>query len=361
MKQLALVPMLASCLFAQQEIVRYTFDQTDSNRVLNFARGANAAPTFAPATGSVFGTYTTGRFGAALQHSPYVGMTGNRVQTGWHGGHAGAFTIAFWLKNGIASSVTQYSPIAGQPAWSVATGGSAGAGLQLRGWGGPDVNGDFGAPLWSLPGWNHFAVVVDPAAGVATWYRNGAAATATPIAGGMAASSGELLVGTDWVTPCGSLYAIDEFVLLGRAAAAGEITTWVQQASAMVQTIGVVAPVASLTTVSLPTLGNGTFALTVGGTSGSLFVVAAGSSYAQAGALALPFDLGAVLPGIGSQLLLVAPTATAAGVLAGGEATLPLPIPAVAGLAASSLFAQAFVLPETGLVAGNALALRIGD
>jgi hypothetical protein len=351
---------LATFATAQQEIVRYTFDSTDTNQVLNYARGSQAAPEFGHVTGSMFGTYLPGRFGSSLAHSAFVGMSGNRVETGWQGGHQGAVTIAFFLKNALANSVSQYSPVAGQPSWSVATGGSAGAGLQLTGWGGPDLNGNFATALCSMPGWNHFAVVVDPAAGLGTWYHNGAVATTTPITTGMAATTGELLVGTDWVTICGSLYDIDEFVMLGRAATAAEIGTMAQTAPALTTVFGVNSSL-QLATAQTPTLGNAGFTIDVTAQGSGLFVLAGGFSYATTGAVTLPFHLGGVLPGANGQMLLVAPAATTAGVLQSGAVSVALPIPNQLPLLGAQLFLQAIGFAETAVTASNALALRVGE
>lgn len=362
MNRLALLPLLSCSLFAQHEIVRYAFDHTDSNQVLNLATGTLAAPSFAPATGSFQGTYTTGRFGTSLRHSGYMGMSGNRVYAGWQGGHQGAMTVAFWLRNGIANTPGQYSPVAGQPNWSIATGGAAGSGLRLSGLGAPDVVGNFGVALCMMPGWNHFAVVVDPVAATAIWYRNGAAATTTPIAAGMAAMVGELLVGTDHSTPCGSLYDIDEFVLLGRAASAGEIAMLAQTVAPAVVAFGVTDQV-QLAAVQQPVLGNAAFALTVGSPTANAFVLAAGFSYASHGAVALPYDLGALSPAANGQLLLVAPAATvASSVAAGGSTTIPLAIPALPSLLAASFFAQVVAVPEgQSWLVSNALAVRLGS
>lgn len=350
---------LAAVATAQQEIVRYTFDSTDTNQVLNYAHGPQAAPSFGHVTGSVFGTYHAGRFGSSLAHSAFVGMSGNRVETGWQGGHQGAVTIAFFLKNGLANSVSQYSPVAGQPGWSVATGGSAGAGLQLTGWGGPNLDGNFATAVCSMPGWNHFAVVVDPAAGVGTWYHNGAVASTTPITGGMAATTGELLVGTDYVTICGSLYDIDEFVMLGRAATAAEIGTMAQTVPATTTVFGPTTTL-QLATTQLPSLGNAGFTVDVTAAGSSLFVLAGGFSYATAGPLSLPFHLGSVLPGATGQMLLVAPAATTAGVLQSGAAAVPLPVPNQLPLLGAQLFLQAIGFAEPTVTASNALALRVG-
>jgi hypothetical protein len=355
------VLLLASSLLAQHEIVHYTFDSTDTTEVLNWARGPVAAPAFGTTTYPESYTYAPGRFGSALQASPYMGGGGNGVYTHWYGPHQGAATIAFFLKNAIANSVTAYSPVAGQPGWSIATGGSAGPGLQLNGWGGAPLNGDFGVPLCSMTGWNHFAIVVDPQAATATWYRNGVPATVTaiPASPGVTFGTGQLYVGLDYVNWCGSMYDIDEFRLLGRAATPAEIAGWAQQPSAAMQTFGVAHDV-TLAATTLPLLGNAAFVLDVDAPLSSVVLLAGGFSYTQHGALALPFDLGAVLPGAAGRQLLVAPVATAASLVVGGEASFALPIPQTPSLGGAQLFLQTIGLGETGVQSSAALALRVG-
>ena len=351
--------LLVGCLSAQQDIVRYAFDSTDTQSVINYSNGPQAAPRFGTTTWPASMTYTDGRFGNSLAASMYFGVSGRYVHTGWQGGYQGALTIAFFLRNDIATSPTMYSPIAGQPGWSIATGGSAGPGMQLHGWGGPDLTVDFGASVHTMPGWNHFAIVIDPAASQATWYRNGAPAATTPIAGGVVFGGGELLVGTDHVTYCGGLYDIDEFVMMARTATPAEVAVMAQAPIATVVPFGTVTNV-GVQASSLPTAGNLGFALQVSGPVNTVFVLAAGGSYAQAGTVALPLDLGPIL-GAQGQFLRVSPDVSVAGVLLNGMASVAIPIADLPQLLGVQLFAQAIDLTASGsFVVSNGLAMRVG-
>ena len=111
---------------------------------------------------------------------------------------------------------------------------------------------------------------------------------------------------------------------------------------------------------SLPSAGNLNFALQVSGPANTLFVLVAGGSYAQAGAVALPLDLGALLPGAAGQFLRVSPDATLAGVLLNGSASVLIPIPDQPQLLGAQLFTQAIDLTAGGVVVSNGLAARIG-
>jgi hypothetical protein len=329
--------------------------------VLNYARGPQAAPVFGttvwPAPSPY--TFTDGRFGSSLKASPYMGATGNSVHTGWNGPCQGALTLAFFLRNQLANSTGSYSPVAGQPGWSIATGGSAGAGLQLHGWGGPDLNATFATSLCSMSGWNHFAVVVDPAAGQARWYHDGALAVTTAITGGVSLGTGELLIGSDYVNSCGSMYDVDEFRMLGRAASAAEILSWCQAPSAAVQVFGAPAGV-TIDTMTLPTSGSNV-TVNVNAQAATVFVFAAGFSYASNGSQQLPADLGALSPLAAGRMLLVAPQATMFGVLTGGQGQLTLGMPQSAQLRGAQLFGEAFGVTPAGTIdASNAIALRVG-
>lgn len=353
---------LAGSLFAQNQIIHYTFDSTDTTQVLNYASGPQAAPSFGTTSWPAEYTYAPGRFGSALDASPYLGGIGNFVQTGCTCSHQGAVTISFFLFNVIASDAAGYSPVTGQPGWSIATGGSAGPGLQLVGWGGAPINGNFSTAVFQMSGWNHFAVVVDPQTGTASWYHNGVPATTTPIPGsaGVVFGGGELLVGADYVNMCGSLYRIDEFRMLGRAATTAEIAAWANQPAAATTTFGVAHGI-TLQANSLPTIGNLGLVLDASAPQSTIVVLTAGSSYAMHGMLPLPLDLGALLPGAGGQLLLVAPVTSAASLVIGGEASFPLPIPELPALGGAQLFLQTIGLGEDGSVqSSGAVALRVG-
>lgn len=346
---------------AQDGVVYYKFDATDTTQVLNHAHGASAGPRFGTTSWPANLCYTTGQIGHALQRSGLVGLAGKFVETGVTGPIAGSMTIAFALRNGGANSSATYSPIAGQPSWSIATGGSAGSGLQLHGTGVGDVNGDFGAPLCSLPGWNHFAVVVDAAAGTARWYGNGALVSSQPISGGVQIAAQQALrVGTDYVTHCGGLYDIDEFRLLDRAASATEIAAWANGTAATAVPFGAATAVA-LAANQTPQLGNPTFALVATAPNSLLVAFAFGSSYAQFGGTALPLSLNGVLPGPAGQLLLVAPEGISVAATQDGVATLPLPVPANTQLLGRFAAVQAIALLGDGQFrTGNALLVSPG-
>ncbi|MCA8954064.1 MAG: hypothetical protein KDE27_31440 [Planctomycetes bacterium] len=356
--------LIAAALAAQDGVVYYKFDSGDAAEVVNHASGPAAAPRFAASTFPATATYTAGRTGGALRESGHVGVVGTWLHTGWTGGLQGSMTIAFALSNRAANTPTLYSPIAGQPSWSIATGGSAGTGLALTGAGTGDLVADFGVPLCSMNGWHHFAIVVDATAATATWYHDGAPVSTVPIATPAdVPQQSELRVGTDYVTHCGGLYAIDEFRLLDRAATAAEIATWANSTTATALAFAT-NPTSStvLDPIGTPTIGSSNFALRVSEPQATLFTLAAGFSYSSYAGNALPLDLGAWHPAAAGIDLLVAPLAASFGPIAGGEATLGLPVPNLPALAGTTMCLQAFTLDGTNaLRASNGVVAAIGD
>jgi hypothetical protein len=102
-------------------------------------------------------------------------------------------------------------------------------------------------------------------------------------------------------------------------------------------------------------LGNRAYSLHTAGPAG-LGVVAVGTSRVRLGALALPFDLGAVVGGLRGCLLhtsanlLMLPTATGA---------TPLPLPNDNSLEGAVVYAQA-LLSGSAWTTSNALAISLG-
>lgn len=363
MRKLPLVPaaLLAASLAAQDGVVYYKFDATDATEVLNHAGGPNAGPRFGTLSWPAAMAYGTGWVGGGLERSGHVGTIGHFVRSGWTGGLQGSMTVAFALENRGANTPVQYSPVAGQPDWSIATGGSAGSGLELSGAGLGNVPGDFGAALCTLTGWNHFAVVVDAAAGTATWYRNGAAVSTVPVAGPAAIPvQDELLVGTDYQTICGGLYAIDEFRLLDRAASSQEIAAFAASTTATAVTFGTQTATV-LDPVGVPAIGDPTFAARLADPQAQVFALLAGLSYVSHGSLQLPADLSLLAPAVPGAELLVAPQSVHIGLFSGGEASVALPIPNLPGLAGTTLLLQGLVLDaQDRVAASNAVAAGVG-
>lgn len=357
MRTLSSFSFLLSCavLGAQDGIAYYKFDSPDAAEVVNHATGSAAAPRFAASTFAANTTYTSGMFGHAMQESGYFGLIGTWLHTGWPGGLQGSMTIAFALENRTANSSQPYSPIAGQPSWSIATGGSAGSGLKLTGVGTGDLTGSFGAPLCTMVGWQHFAIVVDAPSSTATWYHNGSLVSSTTISGPVFLPiQSELRVGTDYVTHCGGFYAIDEFRMLDRAASAAEISNWATTTTASAVVFGESPTHAVvLDPVATPVIGSAAFGVRVADAQATLFALMAGFSYSRFGAMALPLDLSTLTSAAVGIDLLVAPQVTILGLVQGGEATVGLPIPNIADLAGTVLCMQGLTLDSQEQLRGS--------
>ena len=164
------------------------------------------------------------------------------------------------------------------------------------------------------------------------------------------------------MTPCGSLYDIDEVRMLGRAATPAEVHDWATNVEPRATTFGGSAA-ADLRAAGEPAIGNASFGVRVQGTAQRLFVLAAGLGYERWQGVPLPLDPATLLPVQHGALLQVAADVATVGMLDGeGAAVRAMPLPPVPGLRGAGLYLQAFVLRgDNGLDHSAALALSIGE
>lgn len=99
-----------------------------------------------------------------------VAPYGNRIDTGWPIAITGSHTIMFWTR---VQNPASASYVFGSDTGSNGRAWFSGSFLSLRSWGNIGSDVDASTDADSLIGWNHWAVVVDDAAGTAQWYLNG--------------------------------------------------------------------------------------------------------------------------------------------------------------------------------------------
>ena len=349
-----LAAITCTTLASAQDVLAYKFDSRTAPTALNFAARSGLAPAEGTARyGTSPWTWTDGRFGpAALKHSPYGGLGANYVDTGWTGALQGDATFAFWARNGLANSTAEVSGFLGRDRFSLATGGPAGGGLTLSGWGGPDLVAAFGVDLCAMPGWNHFAVVIDATARTATWYRNGVPTSTVPVAGGvaLAGSLDTMKIGVDHQNWCGSLYDIDEVIVANRAASAAQVRQWATADTAADAAFGNGTQQTTLTTAGgTPALGNAQYRLEVGGAANASFAVVLGGQRTH-------IELAGLL-GPGGALFTLPAVALPGRLDEQGRGQLPLPVPELPALDHAVAFSQAIVmLPAGGFAASNGIA-----
>lgn len=356
-------------LSAQNEILYYKFEGGGSN-ALNYAE---ASP--APGQGSITNTLTTaptssfvpGQFGDALTSgvtpAPYQA---NYVDTGWAPSVTGSYTWAMWLRNSRGTPGPSLTYLAGIPVsgqFRIYTGSSIL--LTVGGAGGTSYYSTT-ANVYQLAtaGWVHVAFVVDTASMTAQYYINGTPEAQLTLNGLPSITGAAFYIGRQTAANAPSIYDIDEFRFLQRAATATEVQTWATMNGAGASAFGAGCGASLAPANGQPVLGNLAFGL-AGASSApnSLGVLALGFSRTTWGALPLPFDLGFVFPQLAGCQLEASPDVTLSVVTdAAGAFAQAFPVPPLAAYDGFSLYAQGLLLGgPTGLASTNPVAIVLGN
>lgn len=296
--------VLFASLAAQNEVLWYKFEG-GGTKAVNYAVGSPA-----PSQGAITNTLTTpptssyspGRFGQALTSgiavTPYQG---NYVDTGWAPAVTGDYTWAMWMRNSRGSAGPSLTYIAGIPtSGSFRIYGGSSILLTVGGAGGTTYYSTV-ANVYSLAtaGWVHVAFVVDTSAMTGTYYINGVAEAPRTLTALPNISGGDFYIGRQTTANAPSIYDIDEFRFLTRAANAAEVAAWASLNLAGESAFGTACDAALHGFNGLPQLGNLGYGLSVTSSApGAIGVMAMGLSRTSAGALPLPVDLGTFLPGM---------------------------------------------------------------
>ncbi|MBK8980013.1 MAG: PKD domain-containing protein [Planctomycetes bacterium] len=355
---------------ASADILEFQFNEPRGARVNN-----TASTTIAPAYGTV--TLPAGPPNAIWQgdagrtgfgaNEPGIGCLGadnvtpyeSRIDTGWPFNIVGSHTIMFWAR---VQSVTSFG---------YAFGGSVGSARcyhdgsrwSLRSYGSLGTAStayvlSASNPM-TLVGWNHWAMVLDDAAGTAQWYLNGVA-DGTPTAFSpntfVASGLGNFIVG-DYGTLTSSHFTryadMDDFRIYGRALTPAEIMTAMASENATTGTFGNGCSGPATTPFigaggSAPVIGNPTFTIDVGGMEAFVPQALNIAAFAVAGGV-LPYNLGGVLPTFAGCSAELFPDVSV-GLAGTATASVPIAIPAIPALAGAHAYAQAIVLGSVGAV-----------
>ncbi|MHC5071012.1 MAG: LamG-like jellyroll fold domain-containing protein [Planctomycetota bacterium] len=172
--------------------------------------------------------------------------TYNYIDTGWKGGMTGSMTISWFMRlrtdlGFLSNKLPNIGYfISGIGSFRIFTGGVANKGLVLRAWGGQPADiylgGGYVIPhtgydlhAAARKNWVHITLVVDAAAGEATYYVNGGPMQTTKITGSInlpTSTGNNFRVGAHTSTGSAFNYDVDEFRLLNRAATQTEIQGW---------------------------------------------------------------------------------------------------------------------------------------
>jgi hypothetical protein len=361
---------ITASLAAQTDVLYYKFEG-GGTKALNYADNS-PAPGEGPITNTLTTAPTTsyvpGRFGEALTSgltpAPYQA---NYVDTGWAPSVTGDYTWAMWMRNSRGTAGPSLTYVAGVPVSG-----------QFRIYGGSSilltVGGAGGATYYSTnanvyqlatAGWVHVAFVVDTTAMTATYYINGVPETPDPLTALPNIVGSTFYIGRQTTANAPSIYDIDEFRFLTRAATATEVQAWATLNGAGASEFGNACGASLTTTNGLPQLGNPLFGFAVSApaAASSLGVLALGLSRTTWGAVPLPLDLGLVLPPLAGCQLECSPDVTLTVVTdAAGNAQQPLPLPADPALDGFQLYAQTLLLGgPNGLSSSNPVGVVIGN
>lgn len=369
-------PLLAFCLASlagaavaqgPTDVLYYKFDETGGRRVVNYASGSGVAPAEGMLTGSYATTHVPGTFGpSAMSGGTATNATSsNYTDTGWIPTVSNSsITIAFFMKQRTAPPSTSYLFTANSGLCRMFTGGVASRGLRLASWGGTPANLDtaYDVQTAAASNWLHVAIVIDATAMTATYYFDGVAQPSVTTNGGITLATGTATFHIGGYTSYGGLYDIDEFRLSLRAASAAEIVSWAKASSAASGPYGKGCNGGSLAGSGLPSLGNATHALVVGGTLGNVFALGLGTSRLAAGSLTLPLDLGVVFPSLSGCNWESSAELVLGGALGGTTTNVPVPVPMNASLAGFTIWCQALTFTGVSNVQStNGFALGLGQ
>jgi hypothetical protein len=366
------VLVAASAVSAQNEILYYKFEGGAGTKVVNYTPSSSPAPRESPIFSNLptapAGSWVAGRFGTALAGGTAVTPYSiNRVDTGWNpSSFTGSFSYGLWLRNTNNNPPPSLSYIFGIPTslqFRVYTGSTT---LLTTGNATGTTTTRTTANIYQLAtaGWVHVALVVDASALTATYYVNGVAEPTITITGGANFAAGTaFVVGQQLPTLAPSIYDIDDFRFLGRAASAAEVTAWALANPAATSDFGAGCDATMTTTGGIPTIGNLTFGFTATGVSAAPGTLLLGLSRTSLGAVPLPLNLGLLFPSMGGCNLECSAEFTFPLVLGGGGTGgvgFPiLPNPTYDGL---NLYAQGILIGgPRGLMTTNPVAVAIGN
>lgn len=359
---------LMAALSAQNDVLYYKFEG-GGLKALNFAAGS-PAPAEGPITNTLtvapLDSFVPGWHGRALQGgsavSPYQR---NFVDTGWAPNVTGDYSWAMWLYNSRANPGPGLTYVAGIPvSGQFRIYGGSSTLLTVGGAGGTTYYRTV-ANIYQMAsaGWVHVAFVVDTAAMTTTYYVNGVAEAPVALTALPSIVGNAFYIGSQLPTSAPSIYDIDEFRFLTRAASAAEVAQWATVNLAGDSAFGQGCDASMVSSNGLPQIGNFIYGLTATGVTAGPGLMALGFSRSAQGAIPLPLDLGLAIQGMtGCPWEVRFDTSQFMVLGAGGTAFLPLPMLPIPGLDGTTFYAQGlFYGGPRGWMSTNPVAVSIGN
>jgi PKD repeat protein len=347
------------------EILEYQFNEPRGTSAANTA-ATTAAPAHATVTvanwqgdpGRTFWQGNDPGYGAVAANnaSPYTA-----IDTGWLVDITGSHTISFWTRpQATIGTCYAFGMVGGGSGRLYYT--SSLTGYSLRSWGPVPIT-DAGTSPNAVTGWNHWAIVIDDAAGTAQWYLNGVAdGTQTTFTPGTFAYTpgGSLALGTYSTLTSSSNYLryadLDDFRIYSRALTPAQILQSMLFESPVTSTFGdgcagpTGVPQISTSGGAPSIAGNASFAIEASGMEPGV-PAAINLGLAQTSNPFLPYDLSIIGASYAGCFAEVFPDLVALGIVnTTGSATAALAIPADPSLANFHFYGQVVVLGTLGAV-----------
>lgn len=329
----------------------YIFEEGAGASVLNYASESGVAPAEAKIVSTNSNAWAPGRRGKFALRGAEPGKY-NYLDTGWKGPLQGEFTIAFALKARTKhTGVSEFFSNLGS--FRAFTGGAAGKGLRVDGWGGKPAALDLKADIQTAAqnGWVHVALVIDAKNKRATYYVDAKAQTPIPITTGANVPGGgtTFRVGAHKDTRTASAYDIDEFILWPGVVSPAQIRTWAESGYGSGTPYGKGCRNIKMERLAnRPTLGEQYFYIGSRGPAGALCCQMMGTSRLRDRNMKLPFQLDPIFPpakGADCNILASADLIVLEGIVPpSGRAIMRLQIPVNPWLLDHVLYTQTLLL-----------------
>jgi len=209
----------------------------------------------------------------------------------------------------------------------------------------------------------HVAFVVDTGTMTGTYYINGVPEPPRLLTAAPSIVGADFYIGCQYVNTYPSIYDVDEFRFLTRAATAAEITTWATVNTAGSSVFGHGCDASLAPAGGLPQIGNLQYGFSATALPGSVGFMTFGFNRNHFGPFALPADLGGYIAGMGGCQWECSSEVTVLTVLgSSGTGTTSFPILPLAQYDGLEVFTQGlFIGGPRGMMSTNPVCASIGN
>lgn len=343
------------------EKLYYKFEAGGLVRALNYA--ADNTPNEGKVVTTNSQAWVTGKFGRFAMGGRESGKS-IYADTAWNGALSGDVSISWFMKARSSHGTSPSYFFSGVNAFRCFTGGAAGKGLRLAGWGGPDVTLNTDIQALAASGWVHVAILIASGNNV-QWFVNGNQVQIDPITANLSVSAGAnpFRIGAHTDLSATTAYDIDEFRVVESWVGPATVAAWNNDSSAAHTVYGKPCGASISPFNSLPKLGNTSYGIDLVAPPGAICCFGFGSNMIKFMGADIPFDIGnLVSAGAGcfiensidiEEILGTVPPS--------GRGGLRVPIPNNAFLKDLTFYIQGIYIDvNLKITAANGIAISIG-